>query len=71
MKTIATKLELWLREYGLDDGQILTIRQIAHLPETTDKIQQNKEIIENQLKAKGIPTMIIDGKKHTGLWRAE
>ena len=65
------KLELWLKEYGLDDGQILTIRQIANLPETTDKIQQNKEIIENQLKAKGIPTMIIDGKKHTGLWRAE
>lgn len=65
------KLESWLKEYGLDDRTIDEIGNIAILPEITDKISQNKKIVENQLRAKGIPTMIIDEKKHTGLWRAE
>ena len=29
------------------------------------------EIVENELKIKGIPTILYDDKKHTGLWKAE
>ncbi len=65
------KLEQWLREAGVDDGGIERIREIVNYPEITDKMNENKEIIENQLKVKGIPTMIYDGKKHTGLWTQE
>ena len=67
----AAKLESWLKEYGLDDGRIEEIRNNTTLPEITDKINQNKDVVETQLRAKGIPTMLIDGKKHTGLWSAD
>jgi hypothetical protein len=33
-------------------------------------MSKNREIVENELKIKGIPTIILDGKKHTGLWKA-
>ena len=63
------KLELWLKEFGLDDGAIAEIRKISEYPEITDKMFSNRDIVENQLRVKGIPTMIFDGGRHTGLWK--
>lgn len=65
------KLETWLADEGVDQDGIEEIRKIANYDETTAKMQSNREIIENQIKVKGIPTMIYDGQKHTGLWKAE
>ena len=65
------KIESWLKDAGLDSGAIKEIRKITTYPEITEKMTQNREIVENQLKVKGIPTMLIDGKKHTGLWKAD
>ena len=64
-----SKLEQWLKEFGLDDGEIKELRKIAYYDETTSKMDQNYDIVMNQLKAKGIPTMLYDGKKHTGLFK--
>ena len=36
----------------------------------TDKMDENRKIVESQLRVKGIPTMIYDGKRHTGLYKA-
>lgn len=66
----AMKLESWLRELDLDEGEIKQVREITTYPEITDKMNENRDIIENQLKVKGIPTMIFDGKRHTGLWES-
>ena len=63
------KLELWLKEFGLDDEGIVEIRKISEYPEITDKMTSNRDIVENQLRVKGIPTMIFDGGRHTGLWK--
>jgi hypothetical protein len=63
-------IEKWLKEAGLKKEKIIEIRQIVDDTETTAKMEQNRDIIENQLKVKGIPTIILDGKKHTGLWKA-
>ena len=65
------KIESWLKEDGLDSGLLDEIRQITKYPEVTEKMQQNKDIVEGQLNVRGIPTMLIDGKKHTGLWKSE
>ena len=67
----AAKLEQWLAEAGLNESGIAEIRKIADYPETTDKMTENREIVENQLRVKGIPTMLYDGARHTGLWKAE
>lgn len=63
------KLESWLAEENINADGIAEIRKIVGYPETTTKMAENREIIENQLKAKGIPEMIYDGARHTGLWK--
>lgn len=65
------QLEIWLKEAGLDSGAIKELRKIADYPETATKIAENRTIVEDELNVKGIPTMLFDGKKHTGLWRSE
>ena len=65
------KLEEWIKELGFDENGLKNLRTIVDYPETTDKMNANREIIENQLRVKGIPTMIYDGKRHTGLYKAE
>ena len=65
------KLESWLAEFGLDEAGVAEVRKIASYPEIADKMSENREIVEKQLRAKGIPTMIYDGVRHTGLWKNE
>ncbi len=65
------KLESWMKEDGALDDEISEIRKIAYYPEITTKMEENREVVENQIRVKGIPTMIYDGQKHTGLFKAE
>ena len=65
------KLESWLEEDGMTSGEVKEIRKVAEYPEITTKMSENREIVEHQINVKGIPTMIYDGQKHTGLWKAE
>ena len=62
------KLESWLSEANINADGVKQIREITNYPETADKMVNNRNIIENQLKVKGIPTLIYDNKLHTGLW---
>ncbi len=61
-------LEEWIRAEGLTEDGISEIREIVNYPETTNKMSDNRKIIEDELKIKGIPTMVYDGMRHTGLW---
>ena len=65
------QLESWIGTDGIDKDGVLKIRQISEYPEITDKMNENRNIVENELRVKGIPTMIYNNKKHTGLWKAE
>jgi len=65
------QIEWWLKDAGINDDGITEISKIAYYDETTTKMRENREIIENQIKVKGIPTMIYDGQRHTGLWKTE
>lgn len=64
-----SQLEKWLLEAGLEKSGVAEIRKIVDYPETGTKMLENRNIIENELKIKGIPTAIYNGKKHTGLWQ--
>ena len=64
-------IENWIIESGFDKKGLAEIRKIIDYPETTNKMAQNRDIVEGELHIKGIPTMLIDGKKHTGLWEAK
>lgn len=63
------KLEQWLKDFGLSDKEVKEVAQMADSDETSAKMTKNQNIVENELKVKGIPTMIYDGKKHTGLYK--
>jgi len=65
------KLQSWLKDEGVDDKGAEEISKVAWYDEVTAKMQENREIVENQIKVKGIPTMIYDGARHTGLWKTE
>ena len=65
------KIESWLKEFGIDDTGVKEIRKIVDYPETANKMAENRKIVEDELKVKGIPTMIYDGARHTGLWKSE
>ena len=65
------QLEKWITDAGFNKDGLAEIREIVNYPETTDKMTENRDIVENELRIKGIPTMIYDGKKHTGLWKSE
>lgn len=64
------KLKQWLKDFGLKEDEITQTAKIASSQDVSDKINQNYEIVTNSLKVKGIPTMIYDGEKHTGLYKA-
>lgn len=63
------KLEEWIIEDGFNSDGLEELRDIVAYPETTEKMNENREIIDRQLHIKGIPTFIYDGKKHTGLFK--
>lgn len=61
-------LDEWAREFGADDAGVNEIRDLAASDEIAEMIQKNVSIVKNEVHAKGIPTMIYDGSKHTGMF---
>ena len=52
------------------DEEIAEISEYAKSEEVAQKLSKNRDLVENQIKSKRIPTMIFDGKKHEGLYKA-
>lgn len=64
-------LQSWLKEFGAKSNLITQIKESAHSTQVDEIMAQIKDMVENRIHAKGIPTLIYDGKKHNGLYRAE
>ena len=65
----AKLLESWLLEWGITNEGLETIRAARNSETITNQLNQNIEIINSQIKPKGIPTFIYDGRKHLGLYK--
>lgn len=63
--TLREWLETWYFEETLNK-----ITAKAHSEEIRDRIHANHELVDNTIRAKGIPTTIYDGKRHIGVWRS-
>ena len=68
---MTSRIEGWLTSAGLSSEQLAELKKNLNSDEVNSMMAKNKEIMEKELKLKGIPTTIYDGKKHTGLWTAE
>lgn len=64
-------LQSWLKEFGMEQRKINELVKVAHSEEVIKIMGQAKDMVENQIHAKGIPTLIYDGKKHNGLYKAD
>lgn len=62
-------LQTWLAEFGASKKQIDQLSQTATSDEVSDIMTEIQTTVENKIHAKGIPTLIYDGKKHNGLYR--
>ncbi len=60
------KLKDWLVEFGCSEEKQTEISEFAHSEDYDDIVAKNNDIVVNNIHAKGIPTMIYDGGKHTG-----
>lgn len=59
----------WLKEFGVADEEVTKIKASVDSDEVKDILNKNKEIVDNKIHAKSIPTLIYDGKKHNGLYK--
>lgn len=64
-------IEAWLKEWGASDKRIKEIRTKASSEEVTKLMAEIKDVVENRIHAKGIPTMLINGDKKSGLYKAD
>ena len=69
--TAKAKLIGWLKADDATDKDIKTITENAYSSTITDQLAKNRDIVEHQIKVKGIPTMLYDGIKHTGLYKKD
>lgn len=67
-ETVESLLQKWLEEWS-DAATAKEISKKAHSDGIKAVIDQNRQIVNEQIKPKGIPTMIYDGKKHLGLYK--
>ncbi len=65
------ELQKWLEEFGFNAEQRNTIKEVSRSQEIEDAIKKNNDIVVNNIHAKGIPTMIYNGKKHTGAYKED
>ncbi len=62
-------LQAWLKDFGATTKQVETIISTANSDEVTEIMAQIKVMVEDKIHAKGIPTLIYDGKKYNGLYQ--
>lgn len=62
-------LASWLQEWGVSDTYVTAIRDTLSSEEVSHKLDHNIEVVNQEIKPKGIPTMVFDGKKHLGLYK--
>lgn len=64
-------LQTWLKDFGATDKELTELIAVAHSDEVVEIMSEVKNMVDNQIHAKGIPTSIYDGKKHNGLYKAD
>ena len=70
-ETATSRLDQFMHELGLSQEEIAKVHTSANSEQINEAIAKNRNIVENEIHVKGIPTMLYDGKKHTGLYKNE
>ncbi|MBQ3305956.1 hypothetical protein IJH02_00765 [Candidatus Saccharibacteria bacterium] len=68
-ETAEKTIKDWLGEWGLSADEVKRVTDYANGEEVKSRMAKIAEVVENEIKPKGIPTLIYDGKKHLGLYK--
>ena len=53
------------------DDEIKKIDELAQTDEISEIFKHHDDLVKNNIHAKGIPTMIYEGRKHTGKYEVK
>lgn len=70
-KTARTALEDWLTTQNFSAEEVSRVRSLANSVFITSQINKNRQIIEQELRLKSIPTTFYQGKKYVGVFKAD
>jgi len=59
----------WLKEFGASSSEIGAIEELINSKVVDEALNKNKDVVDNIIHAKSIPTLIYDGRKHNGLFK--
>ena len=59
----------WLKDFGVEEKDIKKIEENLNSKEVEEALDKNRDVVDNKIHAKSIPTLIYDGKKHAGLYK--
>ncbi len=60
----------WLKDAGAHGAALEAIQRRAHSPEIEARLEENHRIVDQDIRTKYIPTMLYDGRRHEGLFKA-
>jgi hypothetical protein len=63
-------MDAWLRSIGYNDAEIERVVALTTSEEIKSKMSENERLVEEVIRARGVPTTIYDGKKHTGVFKS-
>ncbi|MCL2869474.1 hypothetical protein FWF48_01525 [Candidatus Saccharibacteria bacterium] len=66
-----TILQNWLKDFGFSSDQVNIITIATKSQKVKDELAANRNIVDNKIRAKRIPTFIYDGHKQEGLFKGE
>ena len=64
-------IENWLKDFGVSSTKIAGISGLTKSEQVSGILEQARKIVEEEVRAKGIPTLIYDNKVHMGTYEAK
>jgi len=63
------ELSRWLGDFGYSRTEIIKIEALVDSVKLRERVDVNRDIVENKIHLVKMPTMIFDGKRHEGVFK--
>jgi len=64
-------MEGWLAEFGMNEEEVARVRELADSDSVKQRMEANRDLVKNRIRITGVPTLIFNGRKHTGVFTGE
>lgn len=67
---VKLELEKYLKEFGASNADLKRLSELEKSDEVKNILARVEDLVKNQIKITGIPTLIYDGRKHLGRYES-